>query len=100
MCAGIGDGTCGDPGQTCTSCATAPTGTKCILLGGHETCGCAGPANPDQCPMGMACHNQQCSTACDGQHPCNGGCCSGNDLATSTCIPVCLSGMCTGNYCH
>jgi hypothetical protein len=100
-CANVGDKTCGDPGQPCSDCSTSPNGSKCIALGGHQVCGCGGPGNPNDCPNGMACHNQQCVTACDGQHPCHGGCCSGNDLATSTCMPTCGPGTtCQGNYCQ
>jgi hypothetical protein len=100
-CSPIGDHACADPGQDCVDCASAATGNKCIALAGHQVCGCAGPANKEQCPANMACHNQQCGVACDGQHPCNGGCCSGNDLATSVCVVACASGTaCMGNYCQ
>jgi hypothetical protein len=100
ICVTIGATACGDPGQKCVDCTGAAAGNQCILLNLHEVCGCAGPANEDQCPTGDACHNQQCGTSCDGQHPCNGGCCSGN-LATSTCVVACpANAQCTGNYCQ
>jgi hypothetical protein len=100
MCAGIGNKTCGDPGLACSDCTNSPLGNQCIMLGGHQTCGCGGPANSNQCPMNNACHNMQCGTSCDGQHPCNGGCCSGNDVATSTCVAMCVGMTCMGNYCQ
>jgi hypothetical protein len=100
-CTNSGDRACGDPGQACVDCASAMAGTKCITLNGHQVCGCAGPGNSDQCSPNMACHNNQCGAACDGQHPCNGGCCSGNDLANSVCIAACAQGAkCQGNYCQ
>jgi hypothetical protein len=101
QCAAVGDQTCGDWGASCVACSAASSGTHCELLNTNYVCGCDGPGSQSQCPTGNACHNQQCGTACDGQHPCNGGCCSGNDLATSTCVAACSSGMaCMGNYCQ
>ncbi|HTQ43160.1 MAG TPA: hypothetical protein VMI75_10425 [Polyangiaceae bacterium] len=101
MCANAGNKSCGGGGATCVDCTNSPLGNQCVLITGVETCGCAGPGNQNQCPMNNACHNNQCGTSCDGQHPCNGGCCSGNDLATSTCVTACTGGMmCTMNFCH
>jgi hypothetical protein len=100
-CTQIGNTACGDPGQACVDCTTSPLGNQCIMLNAHQTCGCAGPGNQNQCPTGNACYNKQCGTSCDGQHPCNGGCCSGNDVASSTCVAACGAGMmCQGNYCQ
>jgi hypothetical protein len=100
-CAGIGNTTCGDPGQACVDCTNSPLGNQCMKLMGHQMCGCGGPPNSNQCPMNNACYNNKCGTTCDGQHPCNGGCCSGNDLATSTCVTSCGGGlMCQMNYCQ
>jgi len=101
MCTNAGNKTCGSLGETCVDCTNSPLGNQCVVIGGVQTCGCAGPGNQNQCPMNDACHNNQCGTSCDGQHPCNGGCCSGNDLATSTCVTACTSGMmCMMNYCQ
>jgi hypothetical protein len=80
VCTDVGNTSCADPGQACVDCTTSPRGNQCLMLNAHQTCGCSGPNSPDQCPMNNACHNQQCGTSCDGQHPCNGGCCSGNLL--------------------
>jgi len=100
-CTKIGNTACGDPGQTCVDCTASPLGNQCIMLNMHQTCGCAGPGNQNQCPMNNACHNMQCGTSCDGMHPCNGGCCSGNNIASDTCLAACTQGMmCMGGYCQ
>lgn len=105
-CVKVSNAACGNGDQACVDCTTPPgslAGNQCIVPQGQalNVCGCAGPGNENQCPTGNACHNQQCGTSCDGQHPCNGGCCSGNDLASSTCLAVCANGMsCQGNYCQ
>ena len=79
----------------------SPSGSNCEFIAPNSVCGCDGPPSSAQCPTGNACLNMKCTTACDGQHPCNGGCCSGNDNATSTCLAVCPSTLkCTNNYCH
>jgi hypothetical protein len=101
QCAAVGNQSCGDWGAACVACSAATGGPHCELINASYVCGCDGPANQSQCPTGNACHNLQCGTACDGQHPCNGGCCSGNDLATSTCVASCGVGRaCQGNYCQ
>jgi hypothetical protein len=101
QCAAVGNQTCGDWGASCVDCASTNAGTNCELINANYVCGCDGPANQSQCPTGYACVNKQCSTICDGQHPCNGGCCSGNDQASSTCVAACDGGMtCQGNYCQ
>jgi hypothetical protein len=100
-CALVGDNSCGDYGQSCTDCASGDAGTKCMLIGGNSVCGCQGPLNQDQCPTGMACYMNHCGQACDGQHPCNGGCCSGNDIHMDTCQPQCRNGQqCIGGFCQ
>ncbi|MGO8995704.1 MAG: hypothetical protein ACLQVI_20525, partial [Polyangiaceae bacterium] len=99
-CAAISGTTCGNFGAACVNCSGSDAGSSCELIGLNEVCGCDGPPSDSQCPPGNACYNEQCTTACDGQHPCNGGCCSGNNLASSTCVPSCEAGTCTGNYCQ
>jgi hypothetical protein len=88
---------CGATGA-CVSCATSLLGQTCLLLNGAETCGCGGPALPTDCPVGMACRTMQCETACDGQHPCNGGCCSA--VTNGTCVASCPNNAtCVLNAC-
>lgn len=101
QCAAVGAQSCGDWGAACVACSAATGGTNCELINTHYVCGCDGPGNQSQCATGNACHNMLCGAACDGQHPCNGGCCSGTDLATSTCVAACGGGMmCQQNYCQ
>ncbi len=59
---------CGAPGA-CASCAASAQGQVCIVVDNAQTCGCGGPGNPGDCPVGMACRSMQCETSCDGQHP-------------------------------
>jgi hypothetical protein len=105
-CTDIGNASCADPGQPCVDCTMPPgnnTGDQCIMIQGetHYVCGCLGPGSSNQCPLGYSCHSQQCTTSCDFQHPCNGGCCSGHDFATSTCVAGCDGGtMCFMGYCQ
>ncbi|HEY6458811.1 MAG TPA: hypothetical protein VIY73_01635, partial [Polyangiaceae bacterium] len=99
-CVAVGPTACGDPNQACVDCTGAATGNQCVFLNLHDVCGCDGPGSEDQCPTGNACHTQQCGAACDVQHPCSGGCCSGNDPG-STCVATCPGEQqCTGNYCQ
>jgi hypothetical protein len=101
MCTGVGNKTCGSMGETCVDCTNSPLGNQCVVVAGVQACGCAGPGNQNQCPMNNACHNNQCGTSCDGQHPCNGGCCSGDNLLSSTCVMACPGGMmCMMNFCQ
>ena len=101
-CATVGDHTCGDWGQACADCMGAAAGSSCEpVSAGTYACGCDGPGNGNQCPMNTACYNLRCTTSCDGQHPCNGGCCSGNKIASSTCVASCDAGTgCMGNMCQ
>jgi hypothetical protein len=102
MCANAGGGkSCGSLGEPCVDCTNSPLGSQCEVVGGVQQCGCDGPGNQNQCPMNNACYNNRCGTSCDGQHPCNGGCCSGNDIGTDTCLTACTGGMmCMMNYCQ
>jgi hypothetical protein len=98
----VGNQSCGDFGATCVNCSGMASGSNCELIAFNYVCGCDGPGSSSQCPPGDACNNQQCATACDGQHPCNGGCCSGNDIGSSTCVPSCDGGAAcpAGNFCQ
>jgi hypothetical protein len=88
---------CGAPGA-CVDCATSSQGHACVVINGAQTCGCGGPANPQDCPAQLACRDMQCATACDGQHPCNGGCCSA--ATNGACVAVCGPGAaCIVNVC-
>lgn len=98
-CAPIGDRSCGPPGQACVNCAGSAQGHKCELVNAVPTCGCGGPASASDCPVGMACRTNQCATSCDSQHPCNGGCCSGN--TNGSCVAACMGGeTCQTNVCQ
>ena len=88
---------CGAPGA-CVDCATSSLGHVCVVIDGAQTCGCGGPANPQDCPAQTACRDMLCATACDGQHPCNGGCCSTE--TNGTCVAACGPGaVCVVNVC-
>ncbi len=101
QCAAVGAQSCGDWGANCVACSAATGGTNCELINAHYVCGCDGPANQSQCAPGNACHNNLCGAACDGQHPCNGGCCSDDAIATATCVAACDGGTtCQQNYCQ
>ena len=101
-CAIVGNASCGDYGMACVNCSTSSMGSVCEITVNGGGCGCDGPGSSNQCPPGMSCYNKQCSTTCDGQHPCSTGCCSGNMIGTSMCVPNCGdAGMtCNMNYCQ
>jgi hypothetical protein len=99
-CAAITPQTCGNPGSTCVDCTSSPAGNQCEMFGGLNFCGCDGPGNQTQCPPNNACYMLQCGVACDGQHPCNGGCCSGGNMPAA-CLDNCPSGeSCKMNFCQ
>jgi hypothetical protein len=101
-CVTSGAKNCGDPGTSCVDCTGSDAGSSCELINGHSVCGCDGPGSAGQCPPGNACHDQQCGSGCDGMHPCNTGCCSGNQtVAMSTCVEACEGGLtCMAGYCQ
>ncbi|HEX6839436.1 MAG TPA: hypothetical protein VF334_22825, partial [Polyangia bacterium] len=103
---------CGPVGGACTSCVGNATGTACL---GSGACGCNSAAD---CAANHACDlsNHLCTTSCNANQPCNGGCCSsagscavGNSTGAcgstgglcSTCATntACASYSCNGSSC-
>ncbi|MSP59004.1 MAG: hypothetical protein EXR72_01465 [Myxococcales bacterium] len=77
QCAAVGDGACAVAGGACVDCAKSGDGPVCLIAG---ACGCLKAAD---CPPGRACASGVCTTACDANTPCSGGCC---DAANKKCV--------------
>ena len=91
---GTAQALCGAAGSVCQSCAGNANGSACLANG---TCGCT---KASDCPAGHACDTAQgkCTTACNSNQACNGGCCSsasGGTCQTGTINAACgSSGVC------
>jgi hypothetical protein len=87
--------TCGAVGQACVSCSGNAQGTACLSSG---SCGCT---QTSDCPGGTACDTSlhKCTTTCNTNQPCNGGCCS---TATGTCVAGGSTAACgsSGGLCN
>jgi hypothetical protein len=87
-------GACGAAGSICQSCVGNANGSACLSSG---ACGCT---KASDCPAGHACDTSQgkCTTACNSNQQCNGGCCSasvGGTCQTGTINAACgSSGVC------
>jgi hypothetical protein len=87
-------GACGAAGSVCQSCAGNANGSACLPSG---ACGCT---KASDCPANHACDTTQgkCTTACNSNQACNGGCCSaatGGTCQTGTVNSLCgNSGVC------
>ncbi|MGZ3425908.1 MAG: hypothetical protein ACXVCV_04620, partial [Polyangia bacterium] len=69
---GTSQGVCGAVGTLCQSCGGNPNGSACLTSG---ACGCT---KATDCPANHACDLSigRCTTSCNVNQPCNGGCCS------------------------
>jgi hypothetical protein len=63
---------CGGAGSVCQTCVGNANGSACLSTG---VCGCT---KASDCPANQACDTTQhkCTTACNSNQLCNGGCCS------------------------
>src|SRR5215472_6982336 len=99
--------------------ACAPAALRLVSDGGTSPPDGGAPstcAGPTDCPVGQACdvNSGTCSTNCDGQTVCNGGCCDGTRCqpgdaplfcgsqggACTACAadtPSCVNGQCVGS---
>jgi hypothetical protein len=86
---------CGDDGGLCEACLGSPNGTVCrtTLTGG--SCGCNATGD---CALGSACNQSQhqCTTSCNSNQPCNGGCCLNGICSPGTAVAACGA---VGNAC-
>jgi hypothetical protein len=75
---GTSQSVCGAVGTQCKSCVGNATGVACLTSG---SCGCTNKAD---CAAGFACDLSlgKCTTSCNANQPCNGGCCS----AAGSCV--------------
>jgi hypothetical protein len=91
---GTSQGVCGAGGSVCQSCVGNANGSACLPSG---ACGCT---KATDCPTGQACDTAagKCTTACNANQQCNGGCCSsasGGTCQTGTINAACgSSGVC------
>jgi hypothetical protein len=84
VCRVLSATSCGPLGGACVDCTrVAAAGQQCLPTG---LCGCT---NASDCPVGEACANGGCSTACSTQSACNGSCCN-----AGTCDPGTSSASC------
>src|SRR5205807_769102 len=74
---GTADIACGPSMGACVNCLNDAKGHRCIAT--SLQCGCASAAD---CPVGMACDvtTAICTTTCNANQPCAGGCCGSNNL--------------------
>ena len=93
QCAAVGNASCGAVGATCLDCTPGVAGAVCL---GNGLCGCKSGAD---CATNQACKNGLCSSACDGNSPCNSGCCANGTCAPGVTQTACALGMATCGSC-
>lgn len=85
---------CAAGGALCVNCAGNPKGSFCLIVNNVPVCGCASLSD---CPLNSTCDPvaRTCTTKCDANRPCNGGCCSA--APNGTCIIGTAAGACGNN---
>jgi hypothetical protein len=69
---GTSQAVCGAPGSLCSTCVGNANGSACLSSG---ACGCT---SANDCPLNFACDAtlHKCTTSCNVNQACHGGCCS------------------------